>query len=406
MRVSLIARSMKRKRPINIEKILQVAAMVHHHIQPKTSSKRKQSVRHRTILWFSKHASELSHREFRRLYRLGKETFSKVVDLVNPLCQRKQLRLNSKIASVKVEVMLAVALRILAGASYLDVSWPYGIATSTVYDIFHEMLEAMDNVLPKIQFPKSEQEYLEAAETYVRLSKVPIKSVVSSLDGIAIEIKQPSCRDTSDPKKYYNRKKFFAICVQAAVTANYKFVFLSASFAGSTHDSTAFQSSKLYSDVINGTLPQWAIIIGDEAYCNERNIVTPYGGRQISADESNFNHYISRCRVKIEQAFGLWVNRFGLFWSPIRFRLKVATKIIGVTAKLHNFIIDNEEGNVQDLDVHEENNVIGSPVLNWQNNLHMEGDVTRSRSGNESNLRTYLKDELKKIGYTRPRRVA
>lgn len=113
--------------------------------------------------------------------------------------------------------------------------------------------------------------------------------------------------------------------------------------AGSTHYSTAFQSSRLYEYIKAGKLPEWVIIAGDEAYSNEYNIVTPYSDRNFIAREENFNHFLSSCRVKIEQAFGILINRFGVFWSSFRYRLRVATQIICVAAELHNFIIETSE---------------------------------------------------------------
>lgn len=105
--------------------------------------------------------------------------------------------------------MLAITLRILAGASYLDVGWPYGQRTSSVYNIFNQTLSALDQVLPKMKFPKTEEECSREAEKFVKLSKVPIKSVVASLDGILFETKQNSKKYTKDCRKYFNRKNFF-----------------------------------------------------------------------------------------------------------------------------------------------------------------------------------------------------
>ncbi|PXF42879.1 hypothetical protein BWQ96_07387 [Gracilariopsis chorda] len=42
-------------------------------------------------------------------------------------------------------------------------------------------------------------------------------AVISALDGIAIAMKCTSLREAPDPIKYYNRKKLFALCVQATV---------------------------------------------------------------------------------------------------------------------------------------------------------------------------------------------
>jgi hypothetical protein len=70
--------------------------------------------------------------------------------------------------------------------------------------------------------------------------------VISVLDGIAVEIRCPTAADCSNPTSYYNRKGFYAICVQAAVLAYYKVCLLSTKHAGSTHDSTAFGSTSMH----------------------------------------------------------------------------------------------------------------------------------------------------------------
>lgn len=110
-----------------------------------------------------------------------------------------------------------------------------------------------------------------------------------------------------------NRKGFFAVVVQAGVTADHKFVFLSVMHGGETHDSTAFQATPLYKLITDVKVPNCTILIGDDAYANELNVVKPYAGRNISNDEDSFNFYNSSCRMAIEQAFGMLVNRFGMF---------------------------------------------------------------------------------------------
>ena len=53
---------------------------------------------------------------------------------------------------------MAVALRILAGASYLDVSVMFGLSVTTVYDILWQVVDAINNT-PEVGpfvFPKTE----------------------------------------------------------------------------------------------------------------------------------------------------------------------------------------------------------------------------------------------------------
>ena len=174
--------------------------------------------------------------------------------------------------------MMCITMRMLAGASYLDLSWPYGISKSAVYDVFHEILLILDEVLPPIVFPQSPEECVREADKFCNSRNTPFYGAICALDGCAVEIREPSVTEVSDPRKYRNRKGFFALVLQAAVTSEYRFVFISATHAGGTHDSTAFQASKLHQLISSGKLPSWALILADDAYQNELNVITPYSG--------------------------------------------------------------------------------------------------------------------------------
>ena len=290
---------------------------------------------------FEEHCNRLSEQYFTRLYRVTKDEFHTLCRLIETKCNPLIARQNIKYLSISTTTALCVTLRLLEGASYLDLAWTYGISPPSVYRAFHKIIIALDECLPKLKFPVTENECKSAAKLFKSCRKSPLDGVIASLDGIAIAIKQPSSEEVPDPKKYYNRKKYFALCVQAAVTADYKFVFVSASHAGSTHDSTAFQASGLFKLLSSERLPSWAYIVGDDAYVQRRDLITPFSGRGLSLEQDSFNVYQSSCRMVVEQAFGMLVNRFGILWSPMRFSLGTCTRIIGVVCKLHNFIIDS-----------------------------------------------------------------
>lgn len=181
----------------------------------------------------------------------------------------------------------------MAGASYLDVGWPYGISTPKVYSLFHRTLTVLDDMLPPLQFPQSEEECHTAASNFQKLQNTPLHAIIAALDGIAISIRQPSLREVSDPRKYYNRKGYYALCVQAAVTADYRFVFLSSRHAGGTIDSTAFNAC-VFNDLIrSGKLPHWAVILADDSYVKMKNLITPYKGKGLTVQRDTFNFYHS-----------------------------------------------------------------------------------------------------------------
>ena len=58
----------------------------------------------------------------------------------------------------------------LAGGSYLDISFGYDVSHSSVYTIFKKVLGAIDKRLDNIQFPfKSEEELKKLEETFAKI---------------------------------------------------------------------------------------------------------------------------------------------------------------------------------------------------------------------------------------------
>jgi hypothetical protein len=114
--------------------------------------------------------ADLSETKFRRLYRLSKAQFLQLSDLLKPALNRAHslpVRSNSALTT---EAMLEITLRILAGACYLDVAWPYGVAEVTIYTILDETLRVIDRVLDSIHFPCSEAKCLAEAKTCENVS--------------------------------------------------------------------------------------------------------------------------------------------------------------------------------------------------------------------------------------------
>lgn len=57
-------------------------------------------------------------------------------------------------------------LRNLGGASYLYVSWPYGIEMYSVYSIIQETIHVLPSKLCYIKFPTTEEECREESEKF------------------------------------------------------------------------------------------------------------------------------------------------------------------------------------------------------------------------------------------------
>eukprot|EP00873_Tetraselmis_striata_P003656 jgi/Tetstr1/423920/TSEL_014543.t1 len=81
---------------------------------------------------------------------------------------------------------------------------------------------------------------------------------------------------------------------------------------------------------------------GDDAYKASGQIVTPLPGVNLSESEAAFNFYLSRCRITIERAFGVWKKRWGVFHRPSGMALSLFTKMVLATMIMHNMIIDDQ----------------------------------------------------------------
>jgi DDE superfamily endonuclease len=369
-----------------------IGSAIRRTVASNARNSKKRYVIEREPLDFPFHMKTLTDAFFKRLYRLGKQDFTNLVRLVEPELHRAQTLPHGVASSVIPDVMLAVTLRYLAGAKVLDLSWPYGLADSTVYAVIDETLDALNILLNNIKFAESATDCENEAAAFQALRGSPMHGFIAAVDGIAIAIHCPKASDSADARKYFNRKGFFSISVQAAVSASYRVTFISAKHAGSTHDSTAFSSTALFEHLLrpeeDGGLPKWAAIAADDAYGNGSaggRIVTPYSGRNLDVKKDSFNFYLSSLRIVVEQVFGVIVSRWGILWSPLRCSLEKSTKIIVVCAKLHNFILDERAKNLGvDSGVEFEvpgpdpdNDVQGDAEVYLQDLLHMEPDVSR-----------------------------
>jgi DDE superfamily endonuclease len=82
-------------------------------------------------------------------------------------------------------------------------------------------------------------------------------------------------------------------------------------------------------------------------------LLVPFSAVQLRDVEEglwrdSFNFFQSSLRVHVEQAFGIFVNRFGILWRPLEFDLPRASRILSACALLHNYIVDNSDDEEMD----------------------------------------------------------
>lgn len=126
-----------------------------------------------------------------------------------------------------------------------------------------------------------------------------------------------------------------------------KFLDMSIRYPASTSDCLAFESSDLYSRLSNGLLAEGLCLFGDNAYLNSPFLATPYPNVS-SGYKDAYNFFHSQLRIRVECAFGMFVQRWGILRSaiPKGVTLRKTTAMVLALAKIHNYCIDKQDTNI------------------------------------------------------------
>jgi hypothetical protein len=167
------------------------------------------------------------------------------------------------------------------------------------------------------------------------------RGTVAAGDGIVFQMAKPPKEEVNeDVNSYFTRKGFFAYGCQAFVSAKTKFLSVASKLCASAHDSTAYSVTSLSYAIREGKLPTQFHIVLDDAYVSTEQELTPWKGRQLPQDKDTFYYNLSLQRQVVERAFGLLVQRWGVFWRALRVQVKRIPLIISVACKLHNICVD------------------------------------------------------------------
>jgi hypothetical protein len=90
-----------------------------------------------------------------------------------------------------------------------------------------------------------------------------------------------------------------------------------------------------------GFLAPGLCIFGDAAYMNNQYFASPFKS-VLSGPRDAFNYYHSQLRIRIECAFGMLVNRWGLLRKalPSAIGIKKSCALVLCLCRLHNFCIN------------------------------------------------------------------
>lgn len=113
-------------------------------------------------------------------------------------------------------------------------------------------------------------------------------------DGIVIKTRFPFRTEVGAARtNYMNRKGTPGIVVQAFVSAELEFLFVSAKLSGSTHDWIAYSCTSLAEAIATNQLPQQYFMVADAAYVCSEQLLTPWPGNDLSPAQDAFNYHLS-----------------------------------------------------------------------------------------------------------------
>lgn len=126
------------------------------------------------------------------------------------------------------------------------------------------------------------------------------------------------------------------------------------------HDARVFRTSPLYQGIMDAQNPligQHYHLVADSAYPLLLNVMCPFRDNQhLTPQQVRYNIKLSSIRSIIERAFGMLKGKFRRLKCLDVSDMQLANNIIAAGCVLHNFLIENNELNIQeDIDVeHEE----------------------------------------------------
>lgn len=307
--------------------------------------------------------------EFRSAFRMSREVFQDLLKIVRKDIQKNvEMGRRSRRTTVPPDMRLAITLRILAGGDLWDLLAIYHVKASTIRRAFEDTINSLNKRLKLPGLPRSMEGLHRTALEFKmsRRSPSPFNGCVGALDGLAVKIKKP--REENNPAVYYSRKDFYALCVQALVDSNYRFLSYSCRCVGSTHDSLAHAVSSLGRYLEQGELNGEFWIAGDEAYVCTESLITPVPMSQASEVEGAFNFFLSSLRIHVEQAFGMLVAKWAILQRPLQYAVRKNSRIVCVTMKLHNFCSLKGEPKTQGLEKEDFRRVYAESVL-WHRKM-------------------------------------
>lgn len=237
-------------------------------------------------------------------------------------------------------LQVCITLNHYAGGHFQRISGCCGdVSTTAAHTAIHRVTNALYRRAELYITVPSVAEMEETSNLMLELHNLP--GFAAGVDGVQVrfEEKPRDIPDGWDPQRFYGRKLFYSVNVQAVCNQD-RFLNLDVNSPGRTHDAWTWANTP-----IRGFFEQQNrfMIAGDSAYPISESLMKPYRPEVAVLDPTRrqvvFNNRLNAIRTRMtENIFGRWKRRFPIL-KGMRVHLPAARRIMIATAVLHNMAV-------------------------------------------------------------------
>lgn len=334
---------------------------------------------------------------FKERTRVSHATFRFLCEKLGPFFKKQHTNFRRPI-SVEERVAMSLA-RLGTGDGLRMVGEVYGVAECTISRIVREFCKMVRLHLQKIfiQVP-NENKFRVLAKEFERLHNIPY--IIRAIDGSHIPVLAP----VIGGEDYYCRKSFHSALLQGIVDTNCIFWDYEFGWAGSLHDWTVFQQTKVGRACMEGRFLPYKLI-GDAAYPVRPWMYCPFKGCNdgLESYKAHWNFIQSSTRMCVERAFGILKGRWRIIQKRADVPLRSMADIVSTCIVLHNLCIITkdkfdaiwiEEAEVELHKRVEEGTVKGGQVLRGEQASIDEVKARILKSGTTRTFQNFEQEEI------------
>ncbi|XP_055015589.1 uncharacterized protein zgc:194221 [Boleophthalmus pectinirostris] len=291
----------------------------------------------------------LDENRFQRYFRVSVAQFD---DLLSRIGARITYQDTNYRRSIPAEERLSICLRFLAtGDSYRIIGASFRVGVSTVSAIIPDVATAIwETLVEDFMAVPTAEDWRSIAAEFEQQWNFPL--CLGAVDGKHVRLKAPP----NSGSLFFNYKGDHSLVLLAIVDARYRFRIIDVGGYGRTSDGGILANSPFGQALREGRLPlppdqhlpgadhrgpQPHVFVADEAFPLQKHMMRPYPGRAhggLTREEHIFNYRLSRARLVVEDAFGIWSSQWRLFRRAVEVSPQVAEKCVKATCLLHNFM--------------------------------------------------------------------